>query len=730
MENIYNRIKESGRKYNMDYSIAVIAPSRPVCETVRKTLKTLDLEFPVYTASTHEAVEIARSLIPKGLRIVISHGVTAPHIANALPVSVMWLPFSGLETLKTIRRAIGSGSKRIVHVGTKEMYHYIQKSLMYMGLEPDLIYFCELSMERTPLDHAIDMVNAGFEVFIGGYTVVKYIESIGRIGLEFDTDEYIVSSAIRNAQHSLEYLLRQERQHELDRAILQSSTDGIIAIDSERKIFQINPAAAHIFSKKPEELISEDFDGLLTKTHVMDIRSSDASFDPQLNDSTLVLMQEIPVEAHGSRQASVINIKKLSEIRELDQQVQKSLVEKGLFAKNTFNNIVGECPAIEQAKSRALTYSRYDSTVLLYGETGTGKELFAQSIHNASRRRRQPFVAINCASLPENLIESELFGYVKGAFTGAVKEGKQGLFELANHGTIFLDEISELPIAVQSKLLRVIQDGEFLRVGGDQVIKVDVRIISSSNKNLLTLIRNGSFKNDLYYRLSVLEVYIPPLRERKGDIELLAFNLMYRHADRHHKLVNRINPEVIERLKVMNFYGNVRELSNIMERMVILADTTEINMETFNKSDIRDYGTDAFGDGAFGDGAFEHQFYGYGNYGYDNYARDSRTREYYKAAEDPAGRKASYVSDNAAPRFADHAVRESADIITDASSKQSPVQYSGEAGIHVQSGTEEIREVIEALEKCHGSRTEAAKLLGVNPSTLWRRMKKYNISVD
>ena len=682
----------------MDYSIAVLSPSKLIAETSKNIVKRLGYDYPVYAASTQQAVDIANKLIPKGLRIVISHGLTGRYITAKLPISVMELPFSGLETLKVIKYALRYDNKKIVHIGTSKMYHYIQQSLKYLSMDPNTIYFCELGLDQLPADRAAEMIEAGYDILIGGYTTVEYAKAHGKIGVEFDTDELIIEDALSNARTVLNYMKDREELGELDRALLQSSSDGIMAVDTDHKIFRINPAAAHIFKKNEEELLNKNLNDVLKWYNIFDIHNSNNSINDikalDSDDTTPVFLQEIPVMVRGEKKGSVINIKKVSDIQEMDIEVQKKLADKGLVAKSTFSDIIGECVPMRQAKKRAQMYARYESSILIYGETGTGKELFAQSIHNASTRRHRPFVAINCAALPENLIESELFGYVKGAFTGAVREGKQGLFELANHGTIFLDEISEIPISVQSKLLRVLQDGEFLRVGGDQIIKVDVRVISSSNKDLLSLIDKGQFKEDLYYRLSVLEVDVPPLRERREDIELLANNLMFTHAVKNNKIVNSIAPEVLEQLKNMEYRGNVRELSNIIERMVILSTSTEIDMETFLQSDIRNRRT----------------------------IQQSQLQTQQASVQSTAYASA-YSSD---PAFRTGHDSSSAAAYSSAAEMLPP--HSGGTDITSAKREAEISRIKETLSLYNGSRSRTAEALGINPSTLWRKMKAYGLN--
>lgn len=569
----------------MDYRIIFIIPNIPVVDSVKATLKRMGLEYPVYLRSTSEAVELARELIPNGVKLIVSHGLTLAYIRSNLSIPVIDLPFSGLDAMATAKNALQLPG-RIVHLGTQALHHYIQRSLSIIGEDPHSIDFYQLTMGRTVEEQAQDMIDAGYNVFIGGYSMVAYVKRAGKYGLEFDADELIIEATVQNAQELLNTIMQREQRNELDRAILQASSDGIIAIDQDRRIFNINPTAIQIFQEPEDMLLGRRLEDVMKECGVVNVEDEDWRRSHSAKN-TAVILRELPVVIGSAQKGSVISIKPMAEIRALESQVRKAIVEKGFTAKKHFSDIVGISPAIVQAKAQAQAYAPYDSAILIYGETGTGKEVFAQSIHNASKRKNEAFVAINCATLPENLIESELFGHAKGAFTGASREGKQGLFEIANKGTIFLDEISELPISVQAKLLRVIQEGEFMRVGGDKLIQVDVRVICSSNKDLLQLINERKFKDDLYYRLCVLEIDLPPLRDRPDDIEYLAQELLWQYSKKHHKNVQRISEDVLRVLKGGSFPGNVRELGNIIERMTILADGTTLTMDTMRKCNLK-----------------------------------------------------------------------------------------------------------------------------------------------
>jgi len=247
-----------------------------------------------------------------------------------------------------------------------------------------------------------------------------------------------------------------------------------------------------------------------------------------------------------------------------------------LREKYDFSHIVGTSNPMRQVYDQVTQVARSNATVLLRGESGTGKEMIANAIHYNSLRSKRPFVKINCAALPDTLIESELFGHEKGAFTGADRS-KKGRFELAEGGTLFLDEIGDLPLQTQIKLLRVLQEREFERLGGSETIKTNIRLITATNKNLEEAIAKGQFREDLYYRLNVFTIFLPPLRERKPDILLLAEHFLEKYEKEHGKRIRRISTPAIDMLMSYHFPGNVRELENAIERAVLVCDSNVIH---------------------------------------------------------------------------------------------------------------------------------------------------------
>ncbi|WP_231705893.1 sigma-54 interaction domain-containing protein, partial [Effusibacillus lacus] len=277
-------------------------------------------------------------------------------------------------------------------------------------------------------------------------------------------------------------------------------------------------------------------------------------------------------------------IKKLTE--ELDQA--KKLIRK-LEAKYTFDDIIGTSGEMQMAIEQAKVAAQTPATVLLRGESGTGKEMFAHAIHSDSVRRYNQFVRVNCAAISETLLESELFGYVEGAFTGAVRGGKKGLFEEASGGTIFLDEIGELSVSTQAKILRVLQEKEILRVGSSKPVSVDVRVIAATHVDLEQAIRNGRFREDLYYRLNVLPIVIPPLRTRKQDLPALCMRLIHKFNQEYGRNVERISESALARLMQYDWPGNVRELENVLGRAIINMQFTETVIEAEHLPELQQH---------------------------------------------------------------------------------------------------------------------------------------------
>lgn len=337
---------------------------------------------------------------------------------------------------------------------------------------------------------------------------------------------------------------------------------GILGVDVNGHIVAMNSVAGSILSLRNKRPIGQPLDtvcpelaGQLTEAD----QRQKASRLIKLRD-TYINLSTAPVDWQGELIGSFLLLQRFTEEEDRQHQFRLQLYHRGYQSKYVFDDIIGESAVMLRTKQIAAKMAVTDSAILLTGESGTGKELFAHSIHNASRRRDMPFVAINCAALSETLLESELFGYDEGAFTGAKKGGKLGLFEYAHRGTLFLDEIEGMSQTLQIKLLRVLQEKEFMRVGGNRIIPIDVRIITASNEDILSLVRQGTFRKDLYYRLNTLPISIPPLRDRGDDLFLIARHLMEKTG-----MDFTLSSQAQAVLRRYPWEGNVRELANLIE---------------------------------------------------------------------------------------------------------------------------------------------------------------------
>uniref|UniRef100_UPI00405625C1 sigma-54 interaction domain-containing protein n=1 Tax=Agathobacter sp. TaxID=2021311 RepID=UPI00405625C1 len=454
---------------------------------------------------------------------------------------------------------------------------------------------CEASIrmydvpDEQAAEKAIDQaIREGADVFVGAGTMCVICDRRGLRRVHIHTKHGAVKKAMVEALNTAKTINQERTRSDIIDTMLNHWEDGVIAINGKRDILAINNQAYRMLQLstvgnlvgRPVDVIKVDdgkeqlFQGSYEKEQIINLHGKKyyIQYKP-LNDKEL-------------ENGGLIFIKNTDRIIEEEGKIRRELYEKGLTAKYSFKDILGQSSAIRENIQMAERYSKVNSNVLIIGETGTGKELFAHSIHQASRRSNQPFVALNCAALPENLLESELFGYEAGAFSGAAKGGKIGLFELAHKGTIFLDEIGEIPISLQAKLLRVLQEKEIRRIGSTSVHPIDVRVISATNINIEKKIEEGQFRSDLYYRLNLLDISIPPLRERKEDIQELVDFYLARFACEMEKSIPVITPEAAMILKEHSWPGNVRELRNICERLTVLNDTNVIDEEILRQLKI------------------------------------------------------------------------------------------------------------------------------------------------
>lgn len=400
---------------------------------------------------------------------------------------------------------------------------------------------------------------------------------------QWTPDKDKVIAALRELPNTLNaWIIRtmpQERRERRFQVVLDSISDGIIAIDEEGELRVINRAARQLFNIQQTDSVGRDLRDLNLPDHSLLSCLEGKTYTNSKrnlirgNERYQYLASGIIIRDSRERIVGALEVMQdMKGIRELANAVAGS-------EQLHFSDMIGNSPPIRAAIAFAEKIATTDGIVSIRGESGTGKELFANAIH-AESARSGPFVPINCAALPENLLESELFGYVGGAFSGAKKEGKPGLFEIAQHGTIFLDEITEMPIPLQAKMLRVLQEGKVRRIGGSQEIAADARIITATNKNLEQMVEQGKFREDLYYRINVFPIHIPPLRERPEDIPLLIEHFLFQVNARLGKSPQSLTDAALQKLYSHRWPGNVREFRNVIERAAILGGDQLIDIDS------------------------------------------------------------------------------------------------------------------------------------------------------
>ena len=519
--------------------------------------------------------------------VVLARGITYRMICAQYPGKhVTHLAFDGTDILEALLHC-------------REDFHpkKIGLCLKRDELKPILPGLCEFTHADIRLYEVVDERSAydavdacqrdGVDAIVSGGTVSDICRKRGIPCTYINIRSATLERAMKEVLNTARTINTERTKTNIIRMILDSSDDAVLAVDEAGRILEANGRAYQLYQLaflpnwqgSPVREVNPQLTFIGSRE--VPCRDGEESIITLGTQKYYVKYKLISGEVSGI--GTLITTSSASKILQEERQLRKSLVRKSSSVKYTFRDIIAVNPEMQKKVEIAKKFSHANSNVLITGETGTGKELFAHSIHAASCRMNQPFVAINCATLPETLLESELFGYEPGSFSGASREGKVGLFELAHQGTIFLDEIGEIPVALQAKLLRVLQEKEIRRIGSTTVIPVDVRVIAATNVNIQEQIAQGRFRSDLLYRLNALEIYIPPLRERPDDVIPLMEGQFRLIASAMGKRVPQLSAEAQNILRRYAWPGNVRELRNICERLVVLNDAADVTAETLNE---------------------------------------------------------------------------------------------------------------------------------------------------
>lgn len=552
------------------YKFALISKSAGFVEMVKHYSNPMTEDIIVRLTVLQEAIPVARRLLDEGVEVILSGSRTGNLLVETIGQPVVKVERTSLDILKSFNKAKEYGT----YIGLTSFgrpMDGIETIEEILSIKIRQIIFSTLE-ELT--DGISDALKHGVNCIVGGGICEKITLSLGGKCIVPLPAKGTILQALQEAR-SIASARRVERENTRQlQTILESLREGIIVIDNTRKVRMMNPVAADILKVELRNTIGKPPPEILKATGLLKVLITGKPETDKIycaGDIDIVI-NNLPIVVGEEIRGVVTTFSEAVKIQKIERKIREKLYVKGFVARYTIDNITGRSLVIKQLCEEAKRYAQTDATVLIEGETGTGKEIMAQGIHNLSNRKDRPFVAINCSALPESLLESELFGYEEGAFTGARKGGKSGLFELAHDGTIFLDEIADISLNVQVRLLRVLEEKELMRIGGNRIIPIDVRVIASTYKNLWEEVTAGRFRMDLYFRLTILMLRLPPLRERLEDLPLIAQEIFNKYSGRNIAFAKRIPAEILERMKEYSWPGNIRELDTFIRRYIILRD--------------------------------------------------------------------------------------------------------------------------------------------------------------
>ncbi|MCF7915470.1 MAG: sigma 54-interacting transcriptional regulator [Spirochaetaceae bacterium] len=569
-------------------SILFVAPYPGLVKTAEEALLNSPLPVKVVLGDLQSGVNQALKETAEGnTQIVISRGGTASMLRQNLSVPVFEIEVSGYDLLRAITPHT-QRNRKIAVIGYENVISGAKSIAEILNI--DLGYFLVTGKKHieTVIREAREW---GADVVVGDTISTRTAKNIELLSELVRSGQEAVLSTIEASYNFLTHMNDEILRNKRFNLMMENADSGILYITADGYIEMANSVAGRILQRNREMLIGSK---LTYETCPASLVTAvkDQAINQLININDRNYMIEVTqIYTDGIHAATLVFLQSSSRIKNLEVMMRQQMISRGLVASYKFENLIAKNNIFKKTIEKARRYSKTNSTILLLGETGSGKEVFAQSIHNASARKDGPFVALNCAALPDSLLESELFGYAEGAFTGAKKGGKTGLFELAHKGTIFLDEVNEMSNVVQARFLRVLQEKQVMRVGDDRFYDVDVRVIAACNRDLYAETVSGKFRKDLYYRLKVLDIKIPSLNERKDDI-LPMFRAFIDYFNNKYNYSNISIPEKLEKAIInYNWPGNVRQLRNFAEKVSVLFSLTQV-IEEVTKDLLNDLSTE------------------------------------------------------------------------------------------------------------------------------------------
>lgn len=636
--------------------ICAIVSDKNAADLLEQVGESVSAPLRIIFTESSRSVATARQAVEDGAAVLISRGSVWRVIKTAFPlIPTLQIPLTCCDAIDILTNAKKYGES----IGVVAFGNHISKMTQ---VAPHLGIRLSTYRITDPADiekGCLEMQRQGMRVLVGGGRAVQQAQKLGMHGVLHTSSPDGIRQVLNEAEHLLNAIIEERAKDARVRAMLNSLKDCVISLDAGGKIMEYNQPTEKMFAGSGELMVRVS--NFLDKTGITEaVRQQQTwSGENKKHEKKQYICNIIPAYSNDTYCGANVVLQEVSYIQSLEHKIRRDLYAKGHVARYTLDDVIGTSPEILELVERAKLYAHSPSSIFIYGESGTGKEIFAQGIHMASSFCKGPFVGINCTALPESLLESELFGYAEGAFTGARKGGKIGLFEMAHNGTLFLDEIGEIPTSVQAKLLRVLEEKTVMRIGQERYIPINVRIICATNKDLAELVRKGSFREDLFYRLNVLRLNLPPLRKHPGDIGELVDSFLGKLPEQLHLPRPELDEKALAALAAYSFPGNIRELRNVIERLVVVA-----NGKTIRESDIVKLLQ-------------------------VNDVPATPLRE----PERPSGRASSLPS-------------------AQAGTDERGMLRAKEDAI-----------ILQVLDSCGGNKSEAARRLGISPSTLWRKLK-------
>ncbi len=646
------------------YRFALISNSCTFAEAVRDCVNPQTEEVDIAVIKTGEEKDTAYRMLDRGAEVFFAHGATRQKINQTIDQPVVDVSRTYLDLVTAFINAKGYSN----HIGLSSFGKPTDGVDILENLLDVKVHQFIFTNTSELIRGVETLADKGISVVVGGGISKRTMEARGGTGIINVPRKSSVELAFEDARMIADVRRKEAASGERLRTILEMIDEGVVSVDNCGRLDNYNERAEQILGIRLKHDIGQPSSRLGEKINLIEVISTGK---PEIDifkkvGKSNVFVSSLPIKIDGNTQGAVAILKDSNNIQNMSRKLKESSYSKGFVARYTVADMRHKCKPMKQLLTKAARYANTGATILIRGETGTGKELLAQSIHNLNHRKKQPFVAINCTAIPENLLESELFGHEEGAFTGAKKGGRAGLFEMANGGTIFLDEIADITPAMQAKLLRVIETKEVMRVGGDRYVPVKLHIISSTYKDLYREVQDGYFRADLFYRLAVLKLHIPPLRDRVEDIPVIIESWLKKMCQPGSMPLSQ---DMVEQLKHHQWKGNVRELTSFIESYFTL-----LNGSTSDEHLFTDLFQELKEQGALPKSA---QFFNVG----------------------------SGESENTKIQ------------------QQDLLKFSG----NLKQRLEKYEQVIiqEMLRECRFSKKKTAKQLGVSINTLWRKMQQF-----